>query len=108
MVDPMTMGKNFALLIGVAVLLGATFMLTVATWTTINIVIWLRQRRVAELEYRATSFRADGRPYPMKTEGVCSHCGRGSNSIFFPPGGQELCPVCYEQHWQSAEQAGAA
>jgi len=97
--------RNIGLLIGLLLLLGASFVLFVSAWTTISSLIWIRQRRRAEQEHRAKELRPDGKPFPPVAEGVCSQCGRGSRKIYFPPasGRKELCPTCYDTYWRDTE-----
>lgn len=97
------MALNFMLVIGGIVLLIIVFVFSVVTWTGISALIWVIQRRRAQREFMKRTRREDGKSYPAHAEGTCGCCGRGSRKIYFPPSGEELCPVCYEQFWRHVE-----
>jgi len=98
MVDPATLGRNTYVLIGGLILLGVGFFLLVAAWTMLKVWLWrARQRRSLRAWLEATR-RADGGMYPPHAEGVCQECRRGDRRIHHLPGGEQLCPACYERY----------
>lgn len=94
---------NIFLILGALVLLIILFFVAMAAWTATRMLIHLYRGRRAMREYRARHFRADGEPYPPFMEGTCSACHRGDAKIYFEPGGEELCPPCYEASWRRAK-----
>ncbi len=102
--DPNTFALNMFLILGALILLGAAFIVLIATWTGVKVCICIIQRRRAERTWLRVSRRADGKPYPPFVEGICGECRRGGRKIFFPPDSDKtLCPACYEEFWRRAE-----
>ncbi|MEE9297262.1 MAG: hypothetical protein V3W34_20165 [Phycisphaerae bacterium] len=92
---------NLWLLISLLFLLVIALVLGLMLWTGIRVGLTVLAQRRAHAEYRKSSRRADGQPYPPYIEGVCSQCSRGNLRIYHPPSGERLCPECYERFWRS-------
>ncbi len=101
-VGPKTLGVNLWLLIALLFLLVVALVLGVVLWTGIRVGLTMLAQRRAQAEYRKSTRRADGQPYPPYIEGMCSQCGRGHVRIYHPQSGERLCPDCYERFWPSA------
>ena len=102
MFDPKTFGANIYLLIGLLIVLAIIFILILTTWTSINVGIWQRRRKKADLEERRRKLQPDGQPYPPAGRGICSGCERGFEKVYHLPSGQRLCPDCYRQLREAA------
>ena len=98
-VSPETFALNLMLILGAVILLTIFFFLFIATWTGIRALVWFLKWRYRQREFLRLYRRADGRRYPPFTPGVCQSCGRGDHKIYFPPDGEGLCSICYEQSW---------
>ena len=102
-VDIETFAFNLMLIIGGVFLLTILFFLFIATWTGLNALAWFLRGRYRRREFLRLHRRADGQRYPPFTPGVCKSCGRGDHKIYFPPTGEELCSICYEETWPCTE-----
>ena len=102
-VSPETFALNLMLILGALILLTILFFLFIATWTGLKAYVWYVRRRRRQAEFLRLYRRADGQRYPPFTPGVCQSCGRGDHKIYFPPGSEGLCSVCYEESWPCTE-----
>lgn len=97
MIDP-TQLQMLALLVitvfvlVVLVLVGGSIALTVTKMLEFR----REKKRAADEKYRRTH-RSDGRPYPPSARGLCDHCHRSCDKVYYLPSGRRLCPDCYEQ-----------
>ena len=103
MADLRMWGANIHLLLGLLLCLAAGAVALAALWTGLKIWIWRVLQRRAWQQYRRQNRRADGRPYPPFTGGVCDDCGRVSKKIYHPVSGPRLCSPCYETYWRQSE-----
>lgn len=52
--------------------------------------------KLAEAKAWAAAHRADGTPYPPAGRGICERCSGAFDKVYFLPGGERLCPACYD------------
>jgi len=101
-------GLNIYFLIGLLIVLAFAGVMFIALWTGLKMWLWRTRQRRSWQAYQRQSRRADGRPYPPASPGVCDQCGRTSKTIYLAPSAHGLCPPCYESYWRQAEQGGIA
>lgn len=93
------LGQGIVLLIGILLftLFAGTALLVVSV--ILRIYLFRRRQQHARQAYLRETRRADGRPYPPRTGGVCDHCAKVKGTIYYPASGEKLCPQCYEAWW---------
>lgn len=89
-------GQNIYLLIAVIFLLALFGVIVFAGWTALRAALFTWRQRREEEAVRAAKLDRDGRPLPPVAEGLCDRCQRAFNRVYHVPGGQRLCPTCYE------------
>lgn len=101
--DPQTVAQNFMLLIAILFIAGAAFVIGVVVWTSVKIAYFTYRQRRSWRRYVKETHRADGMAYPPQGEGFCERCGEYAKKLYFPPGGADLCPICYDAFWRAEE-----
>lgn len=102
MVDQATFAFNLALIIGALLALGLLVITLYSAWTLARVLVSLYRNRRAMREYLQRCRLPDGSPLPPQGMGICEHCGRRGNDIFFPQSGEETCPACFRSSWAAA------
>ena len=64
-------------------------------WLLARLGIWRLRAKHAEHEAHQARHRPDGQPYPPAGAGICDHCGRAHDKVYFMPSGRRFCPDCY-------------
>lgn len=88
-------GLNIRLLIGLLTAGVIGFVLLIAVWTGIKVILFRRRQQQSELEAGRAKLDAKGRPLPPTTAGVCHRCGKACLKVHHLPSGQRFCPDCY-------------
>lgn len=85
------------LLGGMVSLLALMIFVVLPAWIALK---WLCHRaavRQAEREAHEARFMPDGRPYPPSGEGICQHCLKAFDKVYYLPSGECLCPDCFRR-----------
>ena len=95
--------QNIVLILGGLLCLGSLFVAWFVAWTAARMWFFHWRQTRSLREYRHRTRRADGKMYPPRTGGICDHCGLVKKTVYHLPGGEKLCPACYEPFWRQAE-----
>ncbi|MCG8406630.1 MAG: hypothetical protein MI923_15655 [Phycisphaerales bacterium] len=89
-------GLNIIFLLGVLVFVGFCFMLLIAFWTGVKIMLLRRRQKQSDMETRRRKFHLDGRPIPPSAPGICHKCGSVFPQVHHLSDGRRLCVTCYQ------------
>lgn len=90
-------GQNIAFLSGILCCCGGSFVLFIAGWTTLKVLIWKQRQAAFERQRRQPRYDADGSQLPPFVRGACTGCGHVFEQVAELPDGTRYCAHCYRK-----------